>query len=99
MYEHKKGLSLQLARFLQNSMAAHEKRGQGFYVNFDRLKRELDDDAVLTMSVLLQAGFAQSTKTLGEWTTQRGAAGKADLFDTFPDGGGLVDILDVLEPL
>lgn len=98
MYEQTAGLSAQLARFLTNAMAAHDMRGQGFYVNFDRLKRELDDDAVLTMSVLLQAGFAQSKNTAGEWTTPRGAAGKADLFNTFPEGG-LVDILDALEPV
>ena len=98
MYEQTAGLSTQLARFLTNSMEAFEARGQGFYVNFNRLKRELDDDAVLTMSVLLQAGFAQSTKTLGEWTTARGAGGKSDLFTAFPDGG-LVDILNVLEPV
>ncbi|WP_340289169.1 hypothetical protein [Sulfitobacter pontiacus] len=98
MYEQTAGLSTQLARFLTNAMAAHDMRGQGFYVDFNRLKRELDDDAVLTMSVLLQAGFAQSTKTLGEWTTARGAGGKSDLFTAFPDGG-LVDILDVLEPV
>ena len=79
-------------------MAAHEMRGQGFYVNFNRLKRELDDDAVLTMSVLLQAGFAQSTNTAGEWTTRRGSAGRSDLFETFPDGG-VVDILNTLEPV
>ncbi|OUU20725.1 hypothetical protein [Sulfitobacter litoralis] len=98
MYEQQSGLSLQLAKFLENSMAAHEMRGQGFYVNFNRLKRELDDDAVLTMSVLLQAGFAQSTNTDGEWTTARGAGGKSDLFTAFPDGA-LVDILDTLEPV
>lgn len=79
-------------------MDAFESRGQGFYVNFNRLRCELDDDAVLTMSVLLQAGFAQSTNTAGEWTTPRGAAGKADLFNTFPEGG-LVDLLDILEPV
>jgi len=98
MYEQTAGLSTQLARFLTNSMEAFEARGQGFYVDFNRLKRELDDDAVLTMSVLLQAGFAQSTKTLGEWTTRRGSAGRSDIFTAFPDGG-LVDILDVLEPV
>ena len=47
MYEQQSGLSLQLAKFLENSMAAHEMRGQGFYVNFNRLKRELDDDGLL----------------------------------------------------
>lgn len=98
MYEQTAGLSTQLARFLTNSMEAFESRGQGFYVDFNRLKRELDDDAVLTMSVLLQAGFAQSTNTDGEWTTRRGSAGKADLFTAFPDGG-LVDILDIIEPV
>ena len=79
-------------------MEAFEARGQGFYVNFNRVKRELDDDAVLTMSVLLQAGFAQSTNTDGEWTTPRGVGGKADLFDAFPEGG-LVDVLDVMKPV
>ena len=98
MYEQTAGLSTQLARFLTNSMEAFEARGQGFYVDFNRLKRELDDDAVLTMSVLLQAGFAQSTNTDGEWTTRRGAAGKADLFTAFPEGG-LVNILDIMEPV
>lgn len=91
-------LSAALGQFLKNSMAVYPKSGQGFYVNFDRLKCELDDDAVLTMSVLLQAGFAQSANTPNEWNTRRGSGGMTNLFATFP-ADGLVTILDVLVPV
>ncbi|WP_323802607.1 hypothetical protein [Sulfitobacter litoralis] len=91
-------LEASLGQFLKNAMAVYPKSGQGFYVNFGQLQAELDDDAVLTTNVLISAGFAQSANTPNEWNTRRGAGGMTNLFSAFPEGG-LVDILDALEPV